>query len=59
MSKLQSWERDDAMHDYIKWQEELERLQAECPDDLQGDRYLLLRNGHHPQHSGGGKERVR
>ena len=35
MSKLQSWERDDAMHDYIKWQEELDRLQAECPDDVE------------------------
>lgn len=34
MSKVQEWEYDDAMHDYMKWQDELENLLSdEEPDE--------------------------
>lgn len=34
MSKVKEWEYDDVMHDYLKWQDELERLlQEEEPDE--------------------------
>lgn len=26
MSKIKEWEYDDVMHDYMKWQDELENL---------------------------------
>ena len=26
MNKIQEWEYDDVMHDYMKWQDELENL---------------------------------
>ena len=26
MSKVNEWEYDDAMHDYLQWKDELERL---------------------------------
>ena len=33
MSKIQDWEYDDAMHDYLQWQDELERLLNEDEPD--------------------------
>lgn len=34
MSKVKDWEYDDIMHDYLQWQNELERLlDAEEPDE--------------------------
>lgn len=34
MSKIQEWERDDAMHDYMQWKDELENLlNDEEPDE--------------------------
>lgn len=34
MSKIQEWEYDDAMHDYMQWQDELENLLSdEEPDE--------------------------
>jgi hypothetical protein len=34
MSKIKEWEYDDAMHDYMKWQDELENLlNDEDPDE--------------------------
>ena len=33
MSKIQDWEYDDAMHDYLQWQDELTRLLAEDERD--------------------------
>ena len=34
MSKVRDWEYDDAMHDYLQWQDELERLlDEEVPDE--------------------------
>ena len=36
MSKVRDWEYDDVMHDYLQWQNELERLLAqEIPDEEQ------------------------
>lgn len=36
MSKVREWEYDDVMHDYLQWQDELERLLAqEVPDEEQ------------------------
>lgn len=33
-NKIQEWERDDAIHDYLQWQDELENLlNAEEPDE--------------------------
>ena len=29
MSKVNEWEYDDAMHDYLQWKDELERLLKE------------------------------
>ena len=29
MSKVNEWEYDDAMHDYLQWEDELERLLKE------------------------------
>ena len=32
--KINDWEYDDVMHDYLQWQDELERLlQEEEPDE--------------------------
>ena len=33
MRKINEWERDDAMHDYLQWQNELERLLNEDDPD--------------------------
>lgn len=29
MNKINEWERDDAMHDYLQWKDELQRLLKE------------------------------
>ena len=33
MSKIKEWERDDVMHDYLQWQDELEKLLDEDEPD--------------------------
>ena len=33
MSKIKEWEYDDVMHDYLQWQDELERLLDEDEPD--------------------------
>ena len=33
MSKVKEWEYDDVMHDYLQWQDELERLLDEDEPD--------------------------
>ena len=33
MSKVNNWERDDAMCDYVQWKDELERLLKEEETD--------------------------
>ena len=34
MSKINEWEYDDAMHDYLQWKDELEKLlNDEEPDE--------------------------
>lgn len=34
MSKIKEWEYDDVMHDYLQWQDELEKLLDENEPDV-------------------------